>query len=160
MNELIQQIKNMSRQEVLEAASFAGDAIITDSGGVAIDRALLKPLTDQPFENLEDIEQLARITLITAALTQDYEDKVRDAITGAGSKNFVLGPAEVVALVIVAIEALRLVITKGEIARKKEIVVTREGGKETVKITEEVQLGLSPQLGSILRAAVGLGGAN
>lgn len=152
MRDLIQLIDQLSREEALEAANFLGDVITLEVGTGDVEAGALKPLTDQPYQSIEAIEQLARLLLITAATIPEYEDDVRKAIEGAGRKQFILSGTEIVALSIVALGALHVLISKGKTGVKRGIKISGEGDRATVEIQEEVHYGISSQLATILRS--------
>jgi hypothetical protein len=110
------------------------------------EKDFLKPLIEQPYQNLPEIEQLARLTLMAAALTPEYENTVRKAVEGAGKKQFILGGAEIVALAIVALAAL------GRTYNSEMIVIEEKGGKTTTTIRNEATYGISLKLGSVLKS--------
>src|SRR5579884_1444307 len=102
MSDLIQQIENLSREQALEASSFVSEALVMNTEGGDTEKTILKPLIDKPYQNIEEIEQLSRLVLISAALTPEYENTVRKAVEGAGKKNFIMGGAEIIVLAVIA----------------------------------------------------------
>lgn len=156
MNELVNKIQNLSREETFEAVGFVGEYVTIDTSGGEKEQKSLNQLLEQPYANIEELEQLARLALISAALTPEYEEITRKAIEGAGQKHFVLGGAEIVALSVIALVALHVIVTKGktgetEIMRLEE----KDGEIVAVEIRKEVTYGINTKLGSVLSSYFG-----
>ena len=150
MSNLFDDIQNLSREEVLEAVGYLGKSLGISAEEHPREQELLQPLTQQPYANIGDLEQLARLALISAASDPSREQDVRKAIEGAGSKQFILGGAEIVALSVVALFALQVVVSRGKTGEQKEIEIVEEKGKRTIRIREKVTLGISDQLAGVL----------
>jgi hypothetical protein len=157
MSELIKDIENLSQEEALEAAGFVSEAISADSDRARPETALLKPITDKPYQNIAEIEQLARLLLITAALTPKYEVTVRKAVEGAGQRQFILGGAEIAGLGALALYALHILVTKGKESQEELIEVVTVGDQTTTTIRKTTKYGVSARLGSMLKSVLGLG---
>lgn len=152
MNDLIREIEGLSREQALEAAGFLSRQLAPDSGAGETERTLLEPLTAEPYRNIEEIEQLARIVLMSAALDPEYEAAVRKAVEGAGRKQYILGGAEIVALAAICLLALQAVIARGKSSESETISIEDDGEKTSTFIHKEVTYGVSPKLGAILKA--------
>lgn len=113
MPNLVDKINALSREGVFEAVRMLGyDTFEIEPDQATEEAAALAPLSTEPYQNIEDLEQLARLTLIVAALTPEYEADVQNALDGIGQKQIVLGGLEIVALSIVALGALHVLISK------------------------------------------------
>ena len=154
MGNLIEDINGLSREAALEAVGYLGKSLGISAEEHAKERELLEPLTGQPYANLADIEQLARITLIAAASDPSREASVRKAIEGAGKKQFILGGAEIVALSVVALYALQVVMARGKVSEEQEIEIVEEKGKKTIKIRKSGKFGISGKLAGVLGAVL------
>lgn len=152
--ELIEQINKLTRDQALEAAGFISD-VITEGDEPNIDaESKLKSITDEPYKNLEEIEQMARLLLMKAAMLEEYRNDVKSAIEGAGKKQFILGGTEIVALAAISLCALHVVLSKAKSYEGKttKIYKDKETGETVVEIKEEVKYGISGTLVSILKA--------
>jgi len=156
MDDLIREIENLSREQALEAAGFVSDQVTIDAETDGNEAEALEPLTDQPYQNIEEIEQLARLLLITAALTPEYQETVRRAIEGAGEKQFILGGAEIVALAVLTVGALHVLVSEGKESEEEVITIESEGDKTTTTIHRTTKYGISGRLGSMLRDTLAL----
>jgi hypothetical protein len=150
MNELVSLIQSLPREQALEASGFVSRGIVGNGAAFTSERAALEPLIEHPYENLPELEQLARLTLVTAAMVPEYEDLVRNAVEGAGKKQFILGGTEIVALAIVGLGALQVIVAKGRTGTSETITIQEKDGKTTTTIKNEITYGLGPTLGSIL----------
>jgi hypothetical protein len=160
MSNLIQKIEKLSREQALEASGFVSEALVMNTEGGDTEKTVLKPLIDKPYQNIEEIEQLSRLVLISAALTPEYENTVRKAVEGAGKKSFIMGGAEIVTLAVIALGALHVIVSKGkasetetiEIQEKKDIdgnIVT------TATIKKQKTYGIGLNLASVLKSYFG-----
>ena len=152
MKDLIEKIEKLSREEALEASGFVSKMLTANENVGKVEKNFLKPLIEQPYQNLPEIEQLARLMLMAAAVIPEYEDTVRKAIEGAGKKQFILGGTEIVALAVVALAALQIVISKGRTSNSEMIVIEEKDGKTTTTIKNETTYGISLKLGSVLKS--------
>ncbi|HEX8227750.1 MAG TPA: hypothetical protein VF826_00380 [Chloroflexia bacterium] len=156
MNDLVSQIEALSREQVLEAAGFLGDRLTSDDAQWLAETPEIRQLTEEPYSNLEDLEQLCRLALVAGALTPEYEDHVRNAILGSGKKQFILGGLEIVALAVLAVGALHVIVTKGKKDEHEIMRITEEDGKKTVEIQRHTRYGISGKIASMLKATFGL----
>jgi len=78
----------------------------------------LKIISDQPYQHLEEIEQMARLLLMEAATTGGYQGYVRSAVEGAGKKQVILGGMEIVALAAISLGALHVILSKGKTSER------------------------------------------
>jgi hypothetical protein len=156
--DLVEQIQKLTREEALEAAGYVADRITDECEPDIAAEDQLTAITDQPYAHLEDIEQMARLLLMEAATTDEYQDYVRSAVEGAGKKQIILGGMEIVALAVVALGALHVILSKGKTYEAKTMKMSEENGKTVVEIKEEVKFGISGTVASILKN-VGLSGS-
>jgi hypothetical protein len=155
--ELIQQIEQLSREQALEAAGFVADAITEENPPQIGAEEALKSITDEPYQNLEEIEQMARLLLMEAATIKEYQGYVQSAVEGAGKKQIILGGAEIVALAVISLGALHVILTKGKTYEGRTTKIIEEDGKTVVEIKEEIKYGISGTLASILKNIGGFG---
>jgi hypothetical protein len=151
MNDLIQRIQELSREEALEAAGFVGKELTSASSPSETEKDLLKPLTIQPYQNIEELEQLARLMLITGASMPEFQETIRKAVEGAGQKQFILGGAEIVVLSVLALGALHVIVSKGRESEEEVIKIEEKDGKTSITIRKKVRYGIGTKLGSILK---------
>jgi hypothetical protein len=151
---LANSIEELPRDQALEAARFLAEAMDVTPGGS--DTKAVEPLTVQPFQNIEEIDQLARLLLLAAASDPELEGKVRQAIDGAGHKQFIFGGLEIVALAVLAITALHVVITKGKKSESEKIKIEEKPDGTTVTtIDRKVTYGISAKLAGVLNSYFG-----
>jgi hypothetical protein len=151
---LANSIEALPRDQALEAARFLAEAMDVTSG--ESDTKAVEPLTTQPFQNIEEIDQLARLLLLAAASDPELEEKVRQAIDGAGHKQFIFGGLEIVALAVLAITALHVVITKGKKSESEKIKIEEKPDGTTVTtIDRKVTYGISAKLAGVLNSYFG-----
>lgn len=156
MPDLPAAISALDRSEVLEAAQLLADDLGVE-GGAALP-PLDSPILDRPLGHQDDIEDLARVLLLTAAESDPVA--VRRAIDGAGRRQLILGGAEIVALAVVALGAIQLLTARGRTAEEQVTVIERASdGTETVKVSKRVEFGVSASLGALLRSVLGGSGA-
>lgn len=152
MNDLEKQINDLTREETLEAAQYLATKISGVHAPGERERELLQPFTDQPYANIEEIEQLARVLLLTAVNEDGYQDSVKVAIEGAGRKQLILGGAEIVALAGIGLIALHILMTKGKSAEEEAITIEEKDGRTTVSIKRKTNYGISGSLGKLLKS--------
>lgn len=151
MSDLPKQIENLTREEALEAAQHLAMKISQGQAPGAREEEVLRPFTQHPYANIEEIEQLSRLLLLTAANVDGYEDAVKVAIEGTGRKQFILGGAEIVALATIGLIALHVLITKGKSGEDEAITIEEKDGKTTVSIKRKTRYGISDSLGTLLK---------
>jgi len=136
MEQVIEQINSLNREQVIEAATFVSN-IITDGAEDPEAVQLTSPVKESPFQYISDIESLARIILINAADKKEYKDLVQQAIDNSGQKNLILGGTEIVALAVVGLAALKIIVnpkteeTEIKNSDGKTVKVTKYGGSDT-----------------------------
>jgi hypothetical protein len=155
MSDLVNSIEKLSREETLEAAQNLALQISPNASPNEREEELLKSFIEKPYENIQEIEQLARLVLLTAAADSENEEAVRSAIRGAGRKQLILGGAEIVVLATLALFALNLLVTKGKSSERRSVKIEEEDGKTTFVIENEVSYGISPSLGQLLKSYFG-----
>lgn len=142
----------LSTEQAIEAAQFLCDALVGPDAESDAARTAVGSIADAPYQNLQAVDELARLVLAAAADMPEYAPAVEKAIDAAGRKNVVLGGAEIVALSIVGLLALDLIVRKGVAEEKSsEIVeVDPKTGKKTVRTSKHVKYGLSNTLSGVL----------
>lgn len=155
MNELPNLIENLSREEALEAAQYLALRISEGQSPGVREESLLKPIIEKPYENIQEIEQLSRLVLLTAAANPENEEVVRSAIAGAGRKQIILGGSEIIALATLGLLALNLLLTKGKSSERQTIKIEEKDGKNTFMVENQVSYGISASLGQLLKSYFG-----
>ncbi|MDQ1638774.1 MAG: hypothetical protein QOF62_2113 [Pyrinomonadaceae bacterium] len=155
MSDLANSIEKLAREETLEAAQNLALQISQNASPGEPEEELLKPFIEKPYEHIQEIEQLARLVLLTAAADSENEEAVRSAIQGAGRKQLILGGAEIVALATLGLFALNLLVTKGKSSERHTVKIDEQDGKTTFVIENEVSYGISPSLGQLLKSYFG-----
>lgn len=151
MNDLTKQIESLTFEEVLETAQHLALKISEGQPTGEREKQFLKPFLDQPYSNIEEIEQLSRLLLLAAATIEGYEEDVKSAIEGAGRKQLILGGTEIVALATMGLVALHTLLTKGKSGEDEAITIEEKDGKTTISIKRRTTYGISDSLGKILK---------
>jgi hypothetical protein len=157
MNDLVEKIDGLSREQALEAANFVADVIATEADTQAAEADIQQLLAGQPYQHIKEVEQLARLTLVAAALSPQYEDIVRKSIEASGQKQFILGGLEIVAIGVLALGAIQVLMSHGKTSEHKKIEIGEKDGNSYVKIDETVTYGLPASLAKILGNIPGSG---
>jgi hypothetical protein len=154
-NELIDRIHSLTRDQALEAARFVAKSLAGDEPADA-NIPELKAISEEPYRHLPDVEVLARLVLLSTAVTPEGAAQVEQAIAGAQRKQFILGGAEIVMLAALAVVALKIVVTKGKGKTTRRIKIRMVDGEPVVEI-EEIQesVSISKDLAAILHARLG-----
>jgi hypothetical protein len=128
-SQLLARIDAATREEVLEAARFFSRKLAAGSPELAPTQALAADQFRQPFAHVEGLEKICRALLAAGARDPALASEVTRALDGAGRKQFILGGAEIVALAVVAVIALKVVITggKGQTETKTRVVMHPDG---------------------------------
>jgi len=157
MNDLVERIRNLSSEQALEAAQFLSKSVAPQPANAPDATSALAPLIKQPYKNLPQIEQRARLLLLTAAVTSEYHEEARKAVDGAGKKQFILGGAEIVLLAMVGLGALQTILAKGKVSETTKINVTpgKDGGDVTISGEKTIVYGVGIDLAAILKASFG-----
>lgn len=127
--QLLARIDAASREEVLEAARFLSRKLAAGSPELAPTQELAANLARRPFAHVEGLEKICRALLAASAHDPALAPEVTRVLDGAGRKQFILGGAEIVALAVVAVIALKVVITggKGRTETKRRVVIHPDG---------------------------------
>ena len=154
MKNLNEEINALSREQVIEAATFFNRAIIHSAEAGEAENKALENLTLMPSSYIAELEELSRVILLAAASMPEFEEDLHKAILGTGKKLFILGGTEIVILAAFALMALQIIVTKGkaEETEKKEII-SKDG--KVVKISKTVKYDISSRLGDILKSYLG-----
>lgn len=152
MNELQQRIEKLTREEVFEAAQFIAQEISEGRLPEEREDEVLKEITEKPFENIDEFENMARILLSVAAETPDLQDKVEQAIAGIGKKQLILGGAEIIMLAGLFLVGLHIVISRGVSSVSEKTEYEEKNGKSYVRINKKTTYGISSVLGNIFKS--------
>jgi hypothetical protein len=154
---LSDRILRLTREETMEAALALSDELAGDASAPDSAKAFLEEVRDAPLRNLEVTEELARLVLQIAAADSELEPTVREVLDSVGTKAFILGGLEIVALAALAVAALHIIISKGRTA-DTEIITVKLGpdGQVAEVITSRNQtFGVSTRLGDLVSAVAG-----
>jgi hypothetical protein len=154
MNDLINSIEKLSSDEVLAVAQNLVLQITQKATPSEREGELPKPFIDKPNENILEIEQLARLILLTAVSDPENAEGVRSTIEDAGRKELILEGTETVVLATLGFFALNL-LAQGKSSEHPTIKIKEDGGKTTVVIEGRVSYEISPSLGQLLKAYFG-----
>src|SRR5438067_11639255 len=152
MSDLTNSIEGLSREETLEAAHNLALEITQKASSAEREEELPKPFIDKPDENIQEIEQLARLILLAAAGDAKNAETVRSAIREACRKQVILDGTETVVLATLGLFALSLLITREGSPERGRIKIEDDTGRATFVIENQVSYGISPSLGKVLRS--------
>ena len=153
MNDLINRIEKLSREETLIAAQNVTLQITQNASCNEREEELPKPFIDKPSENVQEIEQLARLILLAGAVSSESE-QVSSAITAVSEKEALEG-TETVVLATLGLFALSLLIAKPESKKAHTIKIEEEGKKTAFVIEDKFSDEISPSLGQVLKTYFG-----
>jgi hypothetical protein len=154
MSDLTNSIEGLSREETLEAAQNLALQITQHASPGEREEELPKPFIDTPNENTEDIEQLARLILLTASADPERVEGVTSAIEGARRKESILEGTEIVVLATLGFFTLNL-LAKGHSSVRRTIKIKEVDGKTSFVIEGQVSRGISSSLGQHLKSYFG-----
>jgi hypothetical protein len=154
MSDLTKSIEKLSREEALEAAQNLALEVTQHASPSERKDELPKPFIDKPNENIEEIEQLARLILLTAAADPEKVEAVTSVIEGPGRKELILEGTEIVVLGTLGLFALSL-LAKGKSSEGRTIKIKEGDGKTTFVIENQVSYGISRTLGELLKSYFG-----
>lgn len=152
--ELIVRIKALSREETMEAALALGAELDTGEEPQGEARRFVDEVEQAPLRHVEETEDLARVLLLAAAADDEYAPTVRRVLDAVGTKAFILGGLEIVALAALAVTALHIVVSKGRTSRTTTRYECDDEGKPTAVVVEEEKFGISGGAGAVLRPLV------
>lgn len=147
MTELSDRIASLDRTSAYEAAQF----VAVELGAQPDGDVPASPLVDDPLAHQDDVEDLAKVVLLTAAEVDPA--MVERALDGVGQRQIVFGGLELVALAILAVGALHIIVTKGKSGESTSTRVEKDAnGKEVVTTRTETRYAISDTLGGMLRS--------
>ena len=152
MSDLTNSLEKLSREEALEAAQNLVLRVTQNASRSEREDELPKPFIDKPNENIGEIEQLARLILVTAAADPERVEAVTSLIEGAGRKEVVLEGTEIVVLATLGLFALDLLLRKGESSDRHTIEIEEQDGNTILVIESGISYGVSPSLGQLLKS--------
>lgn len=152
--EIIQKIKSLKREEAFEALSLLNHQL-TDGLSNEVKSSNLSALLNNPYENVEKVEELCKIILICAYLNEEHKDIVTTILESIGQRNFILGGQEIIAIAVLGLLALKLICTGGKKSFKEEIIVDTEKRIIKSKKTEIEYSTFSEEIGSVVKDVTG-----
>jgi len=154
---LLARIDAASREEVLEAARFFSRKLAADSPELASTQALAQGLARQPFAHMEGLELLCRALLAAGARDPELTPEVTRALDGAARKQFILGGTEIVALAVIAVIALKVVITggKGQTQQTTHLTMHPDGRVDLIVDKSSKAITITEDLAALFRGTPG-----
>ena len=152
MGDLTELIEKLPRAEALEAAQNLTLRVTQNASKDEREEELPKPFIDKPNENVQEIEELARLILLTAAANSESAEAVGCAIQAAGSTESTDGGAEMIVLATLGAFALNLLVTKEVSSDRPTIKIEEEDGRATFVIENQISYGISRSLGQFLNS--------
>lgn len=155
--ELISRIQALTREEAMEAALSLAQELETGEEPQGEARRFVQAVKTAPLQHIEQTEELARIILMAAAADEDLAPTVREILDAIGSKAFILGGLEIVALASLAVAALHILISKGRTRENKEVTLQfdQNGNVTKMVIHGTTDYGISADLKGIMAEAAG-----
>lgn len=155
--DLITRIQALTREEAMEAALTLAKELDTGEEPHGEASRFVQAVKTAPLQHIEETEELARIILVAAAADEDLAPTVRETLDAIGTKAFIFGGLEIVALAALAVAALHVVISKGRSREKTELKLEfNEEGKVTkMVVRKDVGYDISADLGGIVAGAAG-----
>lgn len=153
MTELMREILEASRERVVEAVC-ALDAMFgrANDDTLAADN-VVRSWQAHPGRHIEEIEQLARLHLLALADDPESAEQVDLVLRASGKKAFVFGGAELGIVLVVALYGIQLALTRGKSREKTMLELDKDN--KVVKITREVEYGVLPDVGKLIRRLKG-----
>ena len=155
MNDLINWIEKLSREETLIAAQNLTLQITQNASRNEREEELPKPFIDKPSENVQEIEQLARLILLTGAVSSESLDAVRSTTQEVCETQASLEGTEIIVLATLGLFALSLLAPKDESTRDYLIEIEEENLRTTFIIESSFSYEVSPHLGQVLKTYFG-----
>lgn len=126
MNNIIQQVQNISSSTAIEAAKIVASSIAEEP---LMNEIEFEKEFGDPLSHINEMDQFARLILINAAEKPEYEYLVQQAIANSGRKQLVLGGMEIIALAAIGLAALRIIVNP---VTKRVIKSTDKDGNKIV----------------------------
>lgn len=145
--ELKEKIAQLSAAEMIEAATFVANIILID--GDIDTAAQIESLSGRSdyVQYTEDFQDVAKLVLYNAADNEAYAGIVERAIANTGKKNLVLGGAELIALGVIGLAALKIL--KNPVKKEKITHIDKDGA--TIASEKEYDSSI-PFLADVLKA--------
>jgi hypothetical protein len=155
---IIQTINGLSRDQAIEAARLVSRSLVGDEP-VDERHPALQAIRDHPHAHLPDLENLARLVLMSMASTIESAAEVERAIAGVGKKQLSLGGVEIVTLAALGVAALDTIATRDRGQTQETIKFLDRDGNLYAEVEQiEEPIPITPELATILRGTLGLGG--
>jgi hypothetical protein len=150
-DELVEKIKNLPDEVALEAGQLftmeLGIVSADDLGALGDD-----PLLADPQQHVDELAELARVLLLSAATDEVDRDAAARSVDGAGRKQFILGGAEIVLLAGLLVTAYRAHRTGGKKKESRTVTSeTRPDGTTVTTINETVEYDTSNLVADLLK---------
>jgi len=155
MSELSRSIEKLSRGKALVAAQNLTLSITQNASKAEREEELPKPFIDNPNEKVREIEELARLILLTAAANSENTEAVQWAIETADRKESTDRGAEIVVLATLGLFALSLLVTNRDSSERRTIVIEKDDGRTNFVIENQVSHEISRSLGQLLTSYFG-----
>jgi hypothetical protein len=156
-DEVVERIGQLTRAEVLEAVLALRDDV-PEAAGADSDpaQAFLGEVEASPFRDIEAVEELARATLIVAALDPDSRDRTAEIVGAVGKKAFIFGGMEIIAAATIATIALQVVLSRGKKSEEETTeIVTEPDGRTVIRKNKKTVYGLSGKAAAVLSSIIG-----
>jgi hypothetical protein len=154
MSDLSKLIEKLSREEALVAAQNLTLLVTQNASKAEREEELPKPFIDKPNENVREIDELARLILLTGAANSESAEAVRRAIEESSRKELTDGGAEIVVLATLGVFALNLLVKKHS-SERPAIKFEEQDGQTSFVIENQISYGISRSLGQFLNSYFG-----
>jgi hypothetical protein len=159
VTDLGSRIQQLDRATAYEAAQLLAAELGADPDTAPVEHEILA----NPLAHQDDLEELAKVLLSTAAQTDP--EAVESAIDGAGHKQLILGGAELIVLGYLIVSGLQIVLAKGKTSEQVTTAVLErdaDGREKLTSTTTTIQYGISKNTAALLRQLplLGTGGAD
>jgi hypothetical protein len=131
MDPLFDRISALTREEAMEAAVALQDSFGNTTDGDTEYVADVKP---SPNAHLSEVEDLARMVLLTGAVDPSLRPSVEGAVDAVGRRAFIFGGAEIVALATPGVFLFTSLQSGGKASEKEQNEIKPDG---TITVSKE-----------------------
>ena len=155
--DLITRVQALTREEAMEAALALAQELQTGEELQGEARRFVQAVKEAPLQHIEETEELARITLVAAVADEDLAPTVSEILDAIGTRAFILGGLEIVALAALAVAALHIIISKGRTRVDNALTLEfdHDGNVTKMVIRETTNYEISADLKGIVAQAAG-----
>jgi hypothetical protein len=155
--ELITRIQALTREEAMEAALALAQELEASEEPHGEAGRFVQAVKTAPLQHIEETEELARVLLVAAAADEDFAPTVREILDAIGTRAFILGGLEIVALAGLGVAALHILLSKGRTHENEELTLKFGPNGEVTEmvVRGEVGYGISADLGGVVAGAAG-----